>query len=84
MEHFKFGCYVGLMTFCYAAVGLFLAAVCFMFLGHTTVAVLHDTLRLTPTHFLVLGGIVGAGLGLWMGWSEGSKRYLANGAKQIR
>ena len=52
--------------------------------GHTTVAVLHDTLRLTPTQFLVLGGIAGAGLGFWMGWSEGSKRYLANGTKQMK
>jgi hypothetical protein len=59
MEYFKFGCYVSLMAFCYAAVGLFLAAVCFMFLGHTTVAVLHDILRLSPTQFLFLGGLLG-------------------------
>lgn len=84
MEHFKFACYVGLMTLFYAAIGLLLAATCFMFLGHTTVAVLHDTLGLTPTQFMVLCGVVGAGLGFWMGWSEASKRYPADGTKQIR
>ena len=33
---------------------------------------------------LVPWGIAGAGLGFWMGWSEGSKRYLANGTKLVR
>ena len=81
MEHFKFGCYVGLMTSCYVAVGLFLGVVSFMFLGHTWV---YNTLRLTPTHFLLVGGIVWGGIGFWTGCSEDSKRYLANGTKQAR
>jgi hypothetical protein len=75
-KRFKFICYVALMTFVYAALGAFLAFLCFMFLGHTTVAALRDTLRLTPTQFLMLCGIVGAGLGFWIGWNDGGKQFL--------
>lgn len=75
-ERFKFICYVALLSFVYAALGAFLAFLCFMFLGHTTVAALHDTVHLTPTQFLVFCGIVGAGLGFWIGWSEGAKQFL--------
>ena len=81
MEHFKFGCYLGLMTFCYVALGLFLGSVSFLFLGHTWV---YNTMRLTPTHFLVVGGIIWGGIGFWIGWKEGSKRYLATGTNQVR
>jgi hypothetical protein len=75
-ERIKFICYVALMSFVYAALGAFLGFLCFMFLGHTTVAVLHDALRLTPTQFLVLCGIFGAGLGFWIGWNECGKQFL--------
>jgi hypothetical protein len=39
MERHKFACYIGLMTVCSAAFGLFLPFLCFLILGHTTLAV---------------------------------------------
>jgi hypothetical protein len=74
MQKLKFCIYIALMTLVYAAVGVFLAFMLFMFLGHTTVAVLH-LIRLTPTQFATLCGIFWAALGFCMGWSEGSQRY---------
>ncbi len=65
------------MGFAYAALGAFLALMVFMFLSHTTKAVLHNTLHLTPTQFVALCTILGTSFGLWMGWDEGSKQYLA-------
>jgi hypothetical protein len=75
MEHLKFACYIGLMTLCGAALGLFLPFLCFLTLGHTTLA-LFDILRISPTLFAIISVILCSGLGLWIGWSKGSTKYL--------
>ena len=75
MERLKFACYVGLMTVCGAAMGLFLPYLCFLILGHTTLA-LFDMLRISPTLFAIVSVILCSGLGLWIGWSKGSTKYL--------
>jgi hypothetical protein len=69
------------MTFCYVALGLFLGEVCLLVLMHPASG---NPLRITPTHFLFVGGIVWGGIGFWIGWSEGSKRYLPNETKRAR
>ena len=44
-------------------------------LGHTTLA-LFDMLRISPTLFAIISVILCSGLGLWVGWSKGSTKYL--------
>jgi hypothetical protein len=85
MEHFKFSCYVVLMTLCYALAALLLPYICFLLLGHMTLAFFYNILRLTPTQLTALfwiSAIFWTGLGFWMGWRKGREKYLAKGAQQ--
>jgi hypothetical protein len=58
-----------------AALGLFLPVLCFLVLGHTTLA-FFDMLRISPTLFAIVAVILCSGLGLWIGWNKGSTKYL--------
>ena len=82
MAKFKLTLYVILMSFVYAALGGFLASMCFMFLGHSTVGTLNGTLHITPTQFFIACVSVGV-LGAWLGWGEGAKSYLPSSAKPV-
>jgi hypothetical protein len=80
MRPLQFACYVGLMTLCYVAVGLFLAGAAALVLGHTLI---YNLLHLTPTLILIVGATIWGGIGFWIGWSEGRKRYMGGSGPVI-
>jgi hypothetical protein len=82
MAHFKFSCYVGLMTLGFAAVGLFFPTMVYLF-GHTTWMLIHGILRLTDAELFWISMISWTALGLWMGWRKGRRKFFTKELKQI-